>query len=683
MTRVLVVDDRDENVYYLRALLSANGYEVETAHHGVEALAKARPAPPDIVISDLLMPVMDGYRLLREWKADPQLKGVPFVVYTATYTEPEDEQLALHLGADAFVLKPTEPEVFLSRLREVEANARAATRVTPHEPIADEGGLLREYSQALVRKLEEKMLELEATNRSLEQDIEERKRAEAALRISEQRFRLLTEAMPQLVWCTRPDGTNMLVNRRWVEYTGLSPDASVGDGWRAAYHPDDRVTSDAAWAQARARGEPYAEEARLRGADGSYRWWLLRALPLHDDAGAITSWLGTCTDIDDLKHALQARDRAERDASERAAVLDAVFAAVPDVVALLNLEGHVRFANRALAPDEPLSASWLRSLDDALSGGKPTSFEWAAREPQGETKVYWTTIAPVSRAGQISGAVLVARDVTERKRLEEQVLRTQRMESLGALAGGIAHDLNNILAPILVCSAFLKMDEARPERLESVGIIESCAQRGASLIQQLLSFARGAEVTRRPLDVRHLAREMQVVARDTFPKNIEVQLTAAPDLWPVLGDATQISQVLMNLCVNARDAMPHGGKITLSLENFVVDDAYAATIPDAKPGPYVILRAEDTGIGMPPKVLERIFEPFFTTKEQGKGTGLGLSTTQAIVRGHGGFIRVRSELGKGTTFEILLPADGTAAVDAGAGTSLREAPRGPLRDSVQ
>ncbi len=249
-----------------------------------------------------------------------------------------------------------------------------------------------------------------------------------------------------------------------------------------------------------------------------------------------------------------------------------------------------------------------------------------------------------------------ALDLTERKKLEQQFLRAQRMEGIGTLAGGIAHDLNNSLGPIIMSLDLLKMKFTDPASQELLSIIEMSAQRGADMVRQVLSFARGVEGQRMEVQVKHLLGDMTKIARDTFPKDIEVRTMYPQDLWSVIGDPTQLHQVLLNLCVNARDAMPAGGVLTLSAQNITLDAHYVAMNAEASPGPHVYLQVEDTGCGMPPEVTAKIFDPFFTTKEIGKGTGLGLSTSMGIVRSHGGFIRVYSELGKGTTFKVYLPA---------------------------
>jgi PAS domain S-box-containing protein len=248
-------------------------------------------------------------------------------------------------------------------------------------------------------------------------------------------------------------------------------------------------------------------------------------------------------------------------------------------------------------------------------------------------------------------------DVTEKKRLEQNLLRAQRLESIGTLAGGIAHDLNNVLAPILMVTSALASEEEDPERREDFATIERSAERGAQMVRQLLVFARGHGGQMSSLLLGDIASDVARMMRDTLPKNIGVRVEIAPDQWELHGDPTQMHQVVTNLCVNARDAMPLGGLLTIAVEPTVVDEVYAEMHPDAHPGAYMLLRVEDTGMGMTPEVLERMFEPFFTTKDVGKGTGLGLSTVHAIVRGHHGFINVYSEVGKGTRFRVYLPAD--------------------------
>jgi len=259
-------------------------------------------------------------------------------------------------------------------------------------------------------------------------------------------------------------------------------------------------------------------------------------------------------------------------------------------------------------------------------------------------------------AGQVARLVGVNIDVTERKKLERQFLRAQRMESIATLGGGMAHDLNNILAPIVMSIELLKGMSENPEARSILETIEVSAKRGTDIVAQVLSFARGIESERGEVKPKDLLRDLESIIKNTFPKDIRSRFSIPDDAWTIWGDSTQLHQVLLNLCLNARDAMPHGGSLTVICENCVLDEQQGAMNLQAKAGRYVAINVTDTGTGIPPNILDKIFEPFFTTKTLQKGTGLGLSTTVAIVRSHEAIINVYSELGNGTTFRVCLPA---------------------------
>jgi signal transduction histidine kinase/ActR/RegA family two-component response regulator len=289
----------------------------------------------------------------------------------------------------------------------------------------------------------------------------------------------------------------------------------------------------------------------------------------------------------------------------------------------------------------------------------------------------WTLVR--NAEGTPKAILSVHTNITGRKKLEQQILHAQRMDAIGTLAAGVAHDLNNILAPIVMAAPLLRREQTAKEREPIVSMIENSAQRGADVVRQVVMFARGVEGKRIVLQPRHLLREVEKIARCTFPKSIFVHESSPQDLWTITGDATQLHQVLLNLCVNARDAMPDGGTLTLAAQNFQLDESYAAMAPEGDLGPYVLLTITDTGVGIPPGVLERMFDPFFTTKQPGKGTGLGLSTALGIVKSHGGFMKVYSEFGCGTTFKVFLPATATeAGADAGPDAPLPDQGNGEL-----
>jgi PAS domain S-box-containing protein len=295
---------------------------------------------------------------------------------------------------------------------------------------------------------------------------------------------------------------------------------------------------------------------------------------------------------------------------------------------------------------------WLGELEQATRTGEKLTVQSR-----------WTLIR--DPAGQPKSILLINTDITEKKRLEAQILRTQRMETIGSLAGGMAHDLNNALAPILMGIDLLGRKFQDEEAQQMLAVMEANTHRGADMVRQVLTFARGQDGERERLDVGRLVREMESIVRQTLPKAITIVTLVPSDLWPIVGDATQLHQVLLNLCVNARDAMPKGGELTLAADNVELSAEEAKSIPNAAPGRYVMLLVSDTGTGMAPETMRRIFEPFFTTKAPGQGTGLGLATVARIVQGHAGFVSVKSELGSGTTFEVYLPrAEGAPAMPA-------------------
>ena len=284
---------------------------------------------------------------------------------------------------------------------------------------------------------------------------------------------------------------------------------------------------------------------------------------------------------------------------------------------------------------------WIGELQELTKDNKPLIVQVRA-----------TLIRDENR--QPKSLLLINTDITERKQLEEQFLRSQRLESLGVLISGIAHDLNNALAPVLLGIDMLRASPAEKENI--LKTMQSSAKRGADMVKQVLVFARGGDTHKTLILAEPLVKEMGKIITDTFPKNIECQVKLSRKLWSVSGIPTQLYQVLMNLCVNARDAMPNGGTLTLATENVCLDDAMASSHPDAKPGNYVCISVADTGAGISAEQMEKIFQPFFTTKPLGKGTGLGLSTSLSIVKNHDGFVTVLSNVGRGTEFKFYLPA---------------------------
>jgi two-component system, cell cycle sensor histidine kinase and response regulator CckA len=293
----------------------------------------------------------------------------------------------------------------------------------------------------------------------------------------------------------------------------------------------------------------------------------------------------------------------------------------------------------------------------ALKGETFINYEVRRHRRDGTPLELLVSAAPTyDSSGVIDGFLTVATDITEHKKLEEQLLRTQRLESLGTLASGIAHDLNNVLSPIVMSLELFRMKTTDPSRLRILDTLDQCAKRGTDLIQQVLTFARGAHGERVPVQTKQVLGDIEKVIRQTMPKVISVSVDLPDDLWEISADVTHFHQVLMNLTVNARDAMPDGGNLTITARNVTLDQPYVVMNPVAAAGAFVMVEVQDSGNGISPEIRQKIFEPFFTTKEIGKGTGLGLSTVAAIVKNHGGFMNLYSEPGRGTSFKVYFPA---------------------------
>lgn len=369
------------------------------------------------------------------------------------------------------------------------------------------------------------------------------------------------------------------------------------------------------------------------------------------------------------------RDITERmRATRELQLLHAALQATPAGIVVTDAKGRIEWVNPAFTEMTGYSAAevvgqnprilrsgqheslFYQGLWETIVHGEVWSGELQNRRKNGSLYFEHMTIAPVrNSAGEITNFVAIKDDVTNERQLEQQLARSQRLESVGMLASGIAHDLNNVLTPILLSAELMRAENLSPQSIARLDLVAQAAQRGANIVKQVLTFARGVEGERTVVQPRYLLKEVAQLAEETFPRSIEVRTESGKDVPAVRGDVTQLHQVLLNLAVNARDAMPQGGRLTLGVRRAIVDELRARASSRLTPGEYVELSVTDTGTGIADEVLEHMFEPFFTTKPRGKGTGLGLSTVYGIVRSHGGAVEVETQLGRGTTFRVLLP----------------------------
>ncbi len=402
------------------------------------------------------------------------------------------------------------------------------------------------------------------------------------------------------------------------------------------------------------------------------QWQQLEINLLKQLATQVAIAIQQSTLFEQIQTELNERKQAEQKIREQAALLDVA----TDAIFVCDLKNKILFWNKGAERlygwmaqeaegnivNELLDRNTAANLEDvhnvlAESGSWQGELDQVTKEGKEVIVFSRCTLVRDQEQEQRPKSILVVNtNITENKQLEAQFLRAQRLESLGTLASGMAHDLNNVLAPILMSVQLLLLKFPDLPTQNLLKILEANVKRGASLVKQVLSFARGVEGERMILQIQHLILEIEQIAKQTFPKSIEVYTELPSDLWTVSANATHLHQVLMNLVVNARDAMPNGGILSISAENLFIDAHYARMYLEAQVGNYIVITISDTGTGITPRNLERIFEPFFTTKEFGKGTGLGLSTVIGIIKSHGGFVNVTSQVGKGTQFQVFLPA---------------------------
>lgn len=567
----------------------------------------------DLILSDYTVPGFDGLAALA--LARERFPEVPFIFLSGTIGE-ERAVEALKRGANDYVIKDR------------------PTRLVPA------------IRQAL----------------ALVDEAERRRRTESALRENEERFRQITENVVELIALLDLDGRRLYSNPAYRELLGERA-VSVGRDAFAEVHPEDMGRARAAFARAIATGETQQAEYRLRLGNGSER-------QIESHAGVVRGADGHIASVVLVYRDVTARREAEARLREQASLLDRA----RDAIVATDLEHRIAYWNASAERLYGWKAGEVfgHRLDALDLGFDPVRFaaarahlmatgEWRGdfrlRTKTGETVLVESTWSLVVESdGRPRSILTIDTDVTERKKLETQLLRAQRMESIGTLAGGVAHDLNNVLTPIILSIELLATKLTCEEDRQLIEKTKASATHGAALVQQLLAFARGADAKRTRIDPATALTDLFPLVRQSLPPAIELVLPVGERPWPIQADATQFNQVVINLCLNARDAMPHGGRLEVITRNVNVDAALSVVNPGTRPGPFVRISVVDNGSGIPASIIERIFDPFFTTKASGKGTGLGLSMVAGILKSHQGFVQVESDPGRGATFHLYFPA---------------------------
>jgi two-component system, cell cycle sensor histidine kinase and response regulator CckA len=494
-----------------------------------------------------------------------------------------------------------------------------------------------------------------------------RQQTEKALQEADGRYQLLAENIRDVIWTMDLNGNFTYVSPSVFQLRGYTVEEVMEQSIQDAFTSDSaaRILGgiQILLAQNEAKDIQTNWELQQLRKDGSAVWTEVSANIIRDKQGSAHAVLGVSRDITERKI-------AEEKIAEQAHLLDVAL----DPIILRDMNDALIFWNKAAEilygwtfeeakslkisqfiaeVDQP---KYERGVKEFLEKGE-CKIELQQRANNGRkilTLSHWSLVR--NQEGKPYARLIIDRDITEQRNFEIQLRRSQRMESLGTLAGGIAHDLNNVLAPILMSIQILNLKITDPTLKKLIASLEGSTKRGSDVIKQVSTFARGTEKNFAPQQLRYIVTEIESIVNGTFPKNIHLRVGVSKDLSLVLGDAAQLQQILMNLCINARDAMPDGGRLTVAAEDMYMDESYARMILGAHPGQYVVLTVADTGTGIPNEIQEKVFEPFFSTKEKGKGSGLGLSMVYTIVKSHNSFIKLYSEIGKGTEIKIFLPA---------------------------
>ncbi|MBI2355408.1 MAG: response regulator [Deltaproteobacteria bacterium] len=681
---ILIVEDSPTQAEELKYTLERHDLAVSIAANGVEALSLIRERKPTMVISDIVMPEMDGYQLCRAIKNDEEFRALPVILLTAL-SDPRDVVRGLECGADNFITKPYDDNKILSRIQYILANKHLKdienTQLGVEVILACEKyfiksdriqilNLLLSSYEAAIQKNDELIkaqYELMLFNERLEQTVESRT---AELRESEGRYRLLLESVTDYVYTTLLEDGGPITTSHGsgcVAVTGYTSEEYAADPglWLRMVHEADRPIVLEQANSVLAGKTPFTIEHRIIHKDGRICWIRNTPVPRYNQEGSLVACDGIVTDITEHK-------RSEEEIRKGKAEWERTFDAIIDPIMIVDIGYKVVRANRAMAdklgvtPDETIGLicyTIIHGVNEPppycpyaqlLADGFPHLAE--INEPRLGGHFFVSGSPLYDCDGKLYGCVCNYRDITERKTLERQLFQSQKMEAIGQLAGGVAHDFNNIITAIVGFSTLIEMgmDKDDPQR-ENINHVLASADRAADLTRSLLAFSRKQIINPQPVDLNQIIGKTEKFLKRIIGEDVDLKTSITQDVLAVNADSGQIEQVLMNLAANARDAMPKGGLLLLETGMVEMDDEYVRAHGYGDPGCYALISFSDTGEGMDEIICKRVFEPFFTTKEVGKGTGLGLSIVYGIVKQHNGFINVYSEPGKGTTFKIYLP----------------------------
>ncbi|MEH1773538.1 response regulator [Nostoc sp.] len=652
---ILIVDDTPVNLQVLFDLLEYYDFKVLVAEDGKSAVTMAEYALPDLILLDILMPGIDGFATCQLLKKNPATQDIP-VIFISAITDKVDKVKGLKLGAVDFITKPLEHEEVLAR---VNTHLR-----------------LRNLTRTLTEQ--NKRLEMEILER---QQVEEKLLSHsAALAEWNNRYQALIQASGQILYDWNLHTNEIKYAGNVERILGYSMPEMLGglNRWLELIHAEDKNLFIEEINRVLFTKERFHRISRICRKDGTYITVENNGYIFLDSTGKVARMAGFVIDITEQQAALRDRKNAEQKIREQAALLNIT----TDGIIVQDLVNQIQFWNKGAEhlygwmAEEALGKNanqllyrkqnfcQLKNIQKTLAESGSWQGELHQVTKQGKEIIVasrWTLVNDDQQ--QAKSILIVNSDITEKKQLEAQFLRAQRMESLGTLASGIAHDLNNALTPMMMTVQLLEEKLPDQKSQQWLTIMETNVKRAADLVKQVLWFSRGSVGNFKTLQVQYLISETENIVKQTFSRAIEIRIDLPQqNLWNIFGDVTQLHQVLMNLCINARDAMPDGGILEISAKNFWVDSHYARINIDAKVGSYVMIAVRDTGTGIKREIVDRIFEPFFTTKELGKGTGLGLSTVLGIIKSHSGFVNVVTEVGKGTEFQVCLPV--TQTIDA-------------------